>query len=167
MPNESTKYTIEMGRKVAELVIKRLEPYCKPARCVVAGSIRRGAPMVHDVDIVLIPGDSWNLYQEILALNKPFKPSPDGPKIKKIRVGGMPVDLYITDEREWATILLIRTGSVANNIRLCTRAKDIGFQLKADGSGLFNQFNKRIAGDTEMSIYGALGLPYQNPDERR
>lgn len=35
------------------------------------------------------------------------------------------------------------------------------------GDGLFNEVGQRIAGDSEESIYGALGLPYQRPEERR
>jgi DNA polymerase (family 10) len=76
------------------------------------------------------------------------------------------VDIYIADETTWATLLLIRTGSTENNIRLCSRAKDMGWHLAASGDGLFNEMGKRIAGDTEISIYNALGLPYQEPLER-
>ncbi len=51
--------------------------------------------------------------------------------------------------------------------RLCSRAKDMGWHLAASGDGLFNENGQRIAGDTEISIYNALGLPYQRPEERR
>jgi hypothetical protein len=34
------------------------------------------------------------------------------------------------------------------------------------GDGLFNQKGQRVAGDTEESIYAALGLPYKEPWER-
>jgi DNA polymerase (family 10) len=84
----------------------------------------------------------------------------------RIDVGQYPVDIYFADENTWATLLLIRTGSAANNIRLCSKAKNMGWHLHADGAGLFNQFGKRMAGDTEASIYEALGLPYQTPAER-
>jgi len=33
-------------------------------------------------------------------------------------------------------------------------------------TGLFNAKGERIAGDTELSIYQALGLRYQHPEER-
>jgi len=39
--------------------------------------------------------------------------------------------------------------------------------LKASGDGLFNEEGERIAGDTEQSIYEALGIPYQEPQERQ
>ncbi|MBA7669483.1 hypothetical protein ES703_77614 [subsurface metagenome] len=69
-------------------------------------------------------------------------------------------------EETWATLLLIRTGSKESNIRLATLAQKKGWRLKANGEGLFNE-GQRIAGDTEESIYEALELPYQRPEERR
>lgn len=165
-----TTYMLETGQQIGKRVVDRLAPYCRPRPggyyIEVAGSVRRRRTWVHDVDIVLVPGDSAGLYREILAINHPYTPKPNGPKIKGLKVSGIPIDLYIADEKEWATLLLIRTGSAQNNIRLCARAKDMGWHLHADGSGLFNEKEERIAGDTELSIFNALGLKYQEPWER-
>ena len=49
---------------------------------------------------------------------------------------------------------------------LLTLAKKKGWRLAASGDGLFNEHGERIAGDTEESIYEALGLRYQRPEER-
>jgi DNA polymerase (family 10) len=160
------KIALERAEKTAEAIIKCLAPYCKPDRIVVAGSIRRRRPWVNDIDIVLIPSDPWNLHQEILKLCRPFPAKASGSKIMRIEVNSTQVDLYFADETTWTTLLLIRTGSTENNIRLCSIAKQRGWHLAADGSGLFNQYGKRIAGDTELSIYEALGLPFQAPEER-
>lgn len=165
MPQEKHRILRERAEETALAIIKKLEPYC--SKIQVAGSIRRGVPWVHDIDIVLILKDWWNLYNEILSLTRPFKPKPDGEKIKSFSIGDITVDLYITSETDWATTFLIRTGSAANNIRLCSRAMSLGWHLHADGSGLFNQDGKRIAGDNEISIYEALKLPYQEPAQRR
>jgi DNA polymerase (family 10) len=166
MPPEKSKIILERAQKTAEAIVKRLAPYCKPDKIVVAGSIRRRRPWVHDIDIVLIPSDPWNLQQEILNLSRPMKPLLQGEKVMRFMLGDIQVDLYFATEDNWATLLLIRTGSTENNIRLCSRAKEMGWHLHADGSGLYNQYGKRVAGDTEISIYNALGLPYQTPEER-
>jgi len=154
---------LERAKSIAAEVIKRLSPYCE--RIEVAGSVRRGKPIVRDIDLVLIPSDLWNLHHAIMELGQ-LKMS--GKKIMRVMVGSSQVDIYVADENTWATLLLIliRTGSKENNIRLCSRAKDMGWHLAASGDGLFNETGERIAGDTEISIYNALGLPYQRPEER-
>lgn len=164
LKSKTAKFLLNSAEAQAQAIVKKLAPYCK--KIEIAGSIRRRRPRVNDIDIVLIPSDIWNLNQEILSLCRPFKPKISGSKIMRIDVGRYPVDIYLADESSWATILLIRTGSTANNIRLCSRAKDLGWILHANGAGLFNQFGKRIAGDTEPSIFESLGIPYQSPEER-
>ena len=152
---------LERARSIADEVIKRLSPYCQ--RIGVAGSVRRQKPMVNDIDLVLIPNDLWSLHGELMKLGQ-LKMS--GQKIMRVMIGNTQVDIYIADETTWATLLLIRTGSKDSNIRLCSLAKKKGWHLAASGDGLFNT-GERIAGDTEESIYEALGLPYQEPWERR
>jgi DNA polymerase (family 10) len=168
---EKNKIMLERAESTALQIIEKLKPYCKKNATgepliKVAGSVRRRRPWVHDIDIVLIPAPVWGLPEEIKRLNGMRSPKPDGPKIKHIQIADIPVDLYIADELTWGTLLLIRTGSQLNNIRLCQVAMDKGWELHADGSGLFNQDGARIAGDSEESIYTALGLRYQKPEDR-
>ena len=155
---------LEVAQKMAADVINRLSPYCQ--KIEVAGSIRRRKAIVHDIDLVLIPSDPWNLESEVLALARPFQPKLSGEKLKRFDYNGAQIDLYYASPETWSTLLLIRTGSKENNIRLCSRAKDMGWHLAASGDGLFNETGRRIAGDTEISIYNALGLPFQRPEER-
>ncbi|MBA7716801.1 hypothetical protein ES703_125879 [subsurface metagenome] len=95
------------------------------------------------------------------------KVSMSGMKLARVTMdGGTQLDVYYATPETFATLLLIRTGSKDNNIRLCTLAKKKAWRLFADGSGLFNERGERIAGDSEESIYEALGLRYQLPEER-
>jgi len=155
------KMALERAEKIAEAVVKRLSPYCK--KIEVAGSIRRRKPWINDIDLVLVPSDLWNLHHEIMGLGQMRM---SGSKIMRVMVGSTQVDVYVADEDTWATLLLIRTGSAENNIRLATLAKKRGWRLAASGDGLFDETGKRIAGDTEESIYTALGQTYQQPWER-
>jgi len=153
---------LERAQKVAEAIVEQLRPYCSRPPEVV-GSIRRKKPWVNDVDLVLIPNDLWGLHAELVKLGQ-VKMS--GSKIVRVMYGSIQIDVYIADEQTWATLLLIRTGSKENNIRLATLAKKRGWHLAASGDGLFNETGERIAGDTEQSIYEALDLRYQAPEER-
>ncbi len=153
--------SLERAQRIAGEVARRLSPYCK--KIEVVGSIRRKKPQVRDIDFVLIPSDLWNLQHEIMGMGQSRV---SGEKLKRVMVGSTQVDLYFATPETWATLLLIRTGSAENNIRLCSRAKEMGWHLAASGGGLFNEKDERIAGDSERSIYDALDLPYQRPEER-
>ena len=154
---------MELGRamSIADEVIKRLSPYC--SRIEVAGSVRRHKPTVNDLDFVLIPSDPWNLTYEIAGLGQTML---KGGKLKRVNHNGVQLDFYYASPETWATLLFIRTGSKENNIRLATLAKKRGWHLAASGDGLFDEKGQRVAGDSEESIYEALGLPYQPPEER-
>lgn len=152
---------LERAHAIASEVMGRLSPYCK--QIVVAGSVRRQKPNVKDIDFVLVPSDPWNLSREIMGLGPSVV---YGEKLKRINYNDTQIDLYYASEKTFATLLLIRTGSVENNIRLATLAKKRGWHLAASGDGLFNENGQRVAGDSEASIYEALGLPYQRPEER-
>ena len=155
---------LERAEKMANQIIERLVPYC--SRIQVAGSIRRKAPNPKDIDIVLVPSDPWNLNHELINLCRPFPPKVSGKKIMRIEVNSIQVDLYFADETTWATLLLIRTGSTEHNIKLCALAKKKGWRLAASGEGLFDENGKRIAGESEQSIYHGLGLKYEEPQWR-
>lgn len=156
---------LERAKVIAERVTDTLRPHCH--RIQIAGSIRRGAPLVNDIDIVLIEKpDAALLMPGILSTIGLFQLN--GPHVKRLYLPQhtITVDIYIATPTTWATLLLIRTGSKENNIRLCSLARRKGWQLKANGEGLFDQHGNRIAGDTDRSIYDALGIPYQEPHAR-
>ncbi|MBA7478238.1 hypothetical protein ES705_14061 [subsurface metagenome] len=152
---------LEKARAIADTVVKALEPYCE--RIVVAGSIRRRRPTVRDIDLVLVARDRQNLDSALMRMGN-YKMS--GMKIARIEMDSIPLDVYFATPETFATLLLIRTGSVESNIRLATLAKKRGWRLAASGEGLLNEHRERIAGDSEESLFEALGLPYQEPEER-
>jgi DNA polymerase/3'-5' exonuclease PolX len=156
---------LEEAKLIAERVKETLAPYCE--RIEIAGSIRRAKPTVNDIDIVLVEKPEVALMMNGLLFNMGIVKL-NGPKIKRVYLPehNISVDIYIATPTVWATLLLIRTGSKENNIRLCSLARRKGYHLEASGGGLFDESGTRIAGDTEESIYEALGAPYQEPEER-
>ncbi|MBA7616099.1 hypothetical protein ES703_23390 [subsurface metagenome] len=152
---------LERAQKIAEGVVGGLEQYCEQIE--VAGSIRRKKPQVNDIDLVLVPRDRDALDHRLMQLGK-LKMS--GLKIARIQMEEITLDVYYATPETWATLLLIRTGSVENNIRLCSLAKRKGWHLAASGDGLFDEKGERVAWQSEEDIFRALGLPYQRPEER-
>jgi len=165
------------AEKVAYEVVAQLQPFC--SKIEVAGSIRRHRPIVHDIDLVCIPSNQGQFLAVLQGLGR-IKIG--GGKIIRVGMGfskGIDLDVYIATPATWATLLLIRTGSAAHNIRMCSRAKNMGMKLHADGSGLFfvrekigwtgaveHRDEELVASESEEQIFKALGLPYEEPDRR-
>lgn len=152
---------LKQAQALAQEIVDHLTPYC--TRIEVAGSIRRQRPFPRDIDIVLIPKNQGQLAVALQCLGETRL---RGKKLEERVYKGVQVDLYFTTPETWATLLLIRTGSKAHNIKLTTLAKNRGWHLYASGHGLFNKKGERIAGDNEESFFSVLGLPYAEPWER-
>lgn len=138
-------------------------PYCE--KIAVAGSVRRQRRFVNDIDIVAIP-KMGTLRGTLPMLFDMVSSALNGPKMARLRYKGAQIDIYYATEETWATMLLIRTGSKESNIRLCSIAQGRSWKLHANGDGLFDSGGQRIAGDTEESIFRALGVAYLEPWER-
>lgn len=154
-------FLLKKAEEVAAELVELLRPHFE--RIMVAGSIRRRKPYVNDIDLVAIPGI---MHPRAVLTTLPVEIIRSGPKLAAFKFKGINVDIYYATPQTWGTLLLIRTGSKESNIRLCTLAQNKGWKLKANGDGLFNSGGTRIAGDTEESIFRALGLPYEPPEAR-
>jgi len=155
---------LEEARPIGERVKDILSPHCDKIKIV--GSIRRGKAFVHDIDMVAIPKPETELLLNTVLCSIGTVEM-NGSKVKKLHLPeNITVDIYLATPATWATLLLIRTGSAESNIRLSGLAKSKGWHLKASGEGLFDEDDNRIVGDTEESIFSALGIPYLEPNER-
>lgn len=164
-PGEREAMKLEEGKEIAREFISHIKDLCE--RVEIAGSIRRQCREVNDIDLVVIPKGPFmaKLITEHMK-GKLWQLKLTGKKIVRLIFKKKQIDIYIADHNTWATLLLIRTGSKENNIKLAKEAILEGYQLKADGSGLFDGNGNRIAGNSEESIYEELGLVYQPPEER-
>jgi DNA polymerase/3'-5' exonuclease PolX len=140
MKNEQAKQIAE------EYITLNMDKYHKME---VAGSIKRGKEEVKDIDIVAIPK------------------IPTDKKILKEEFKGVQVEVYLTNEKEWEVIMLIRTGSKEHNQKLCILAKRKGLSLKAGGKGLVTaDRNEEVIDNTERGILENLLGKYIEPKDR-
>jgi len=123
-------------------------------RIEIVGSVRRKKTEVNDIDIVIIPrhnGEKWFLdkIQEMIdAIDNTGREEAknlgrsgisrfsSGQKIKRFRMLGVMIDLYIATPETFSCLVLIRTGSEQHNIKLTTEAQKRGLKLFANGLGL-------------------------------
>lgn len=165
--SNKVELSLQDGMRIAHEFLGALRIVDDGDELKIVGSIRRLRPVVHDVDIVFRPDTHIALKVSYLKeVEKSVEVHKWGYKLAAITYCGVPFDLYFSTPETFDTLLLIRTGSKENNIRLCSIAKSKGWKLHASGDGLFNERGERIAGDSERSIYDALGVPWQEPWER-
>jgi len=76
---------------------------------------------------------------------------------------GLQVDLRVVPEQSYGAALAYFTGSKAHNIAIRKLGQARG--LKINEYGVFRGA-KRVAGETEESVYRAVGMPYIEPELR-
>jgi DNA polymerase (family 10) len=129
------------------------------------GSLRRGADTCGDVDLLAVGAEpsvltlftTYPLVERVLGRGET--------KASVLLRGGLQADLRSVAPNERGAALQYFTGSKAHNIVLRDRALERGWRLNE--YGLFNARDEaRIAGETEESIYQALGLAWVPPELR-
>jgi len=134
------------------------------SRISIAGSLRRCAETVKDIDIVASSANAEKLAGYFAGLPQVAAVSAKG--ITKVSVTlqtGINADLRIVSDTEFPHALLHFTGSKEHNTALRGKAKDMG--LKINEYGLW-QDDKNIACHSEEEIFSHLGLHYILPELR-
>jgi len=159
----------------AQNVVDCIKHLCDPGKVMVVGSIRRRRPEVNDIDIVCIPQAwMWHMIKEVLVSNLHMEEIREGNELLSLGFSevDLPVDIYRARPETWGVLLLIRTGSIQHNIKLCSRAKAMGLKLSAK-EGVVQTIQsgcmvatKVIACYTEEEIFKALGMEYVEPENR-
>lgn len=129
----------------------------------VVGSIRRGCKFVSDIDIVaeLADQEAFNKW-----IAKIFHRKTQGPlRTKRTRglIEGYQFDFYFADRTNWGAQLLAWTGPREFRNKLKKRAIELGYVL--DNNGLWRD-GIQVAGQSEKSIFMALGIPFIAPSNR-
>lgn len=147
---------------VANELCDRISDFCLCYE--VAGSIRQGKEMVGDVDVVIIPKTPVEEFVQKIKETIDFEYG--GTKKLFGMFMGRPVNIFITNKESYGACLYQSTGPAMYNVFVRQVAKRKGFKLNE--YGLFNrETNEKVAGETEGSIFEALGWDYKLPTERK
>jgi DNA polymerase (family 10) len=131
---------------------------------VVAGSFRRGRETVGDLDLLVTAGPRSEVMEKFAAYDEVREMISSGDtRSSAILKGGIQVDLRLVPEESYGAALQYFTGGKAHNIQVRRLAQERG--LKINEYGVFKG-DRRVAGDTEESVYAALGLPWIPPELR-
>ena len=129
------------------------------------GSVRRGCETCGDIDILAVGGEPV-LMDMLLQHPRVERVLGHGDTKSSVRLhGGYQADLRLVPPDSRGAAMQYFTGSKAHNIVLRDRAVQRG--LKLNEYGLYRvEDDSRIAGDSEESIYQALGLEWVAPELR-
>ena len=134
------------------------------SQLIVAGSYRRLRETVGDLDILATAANDSKLMQRLLAYDEVQTVLAHGETRSSVVLrSGLQVDLRLVQPECYGAALHYFTGSKAHNIAIRHLARARG--LKINEYGVFRG-NQRIAGDTEASVFEAVGLPYIVPELR-
>jgi DNA polymerase (family 10) len=162
--------TKEIRYKIADVKphVDSLTTYLKGVpgvnQVVVAGSYRRSKETVGDLDILVTARKGSPVVDGFVAYDDVQKILSRGTTRSSVLLrAGLQVDLRLVDQNSFGAALQYFTGSQAHNIAIRRIGRQKG--LKINEYGVFT-FEKRVAGNTEESVYQAVDLPYISPELR-
>jgi DNA polymerase (family X) len=129
-----------------------------------AGELRRRCETVDGIDLVAVTESAEAVLERFLAfpgLTTPERAGPD--RANGILADGAPVRLRCAAPEGAGAALVVETGSPAHLAELAGRARSQGLRLDEDG--LWDG-DRRVAGDSEETIFEALGLDWIPPELR-
>jgi DNA polymerase (family 10) len=162
--SKKQRFPLAAAARYAEPLAAYLRGIAGVDRVVLAGSYRRRRETVGDLDVLVTttrPGEvieRFTAYPEVKEVT-----AAGGTRASVILAGGLQVDLRVVPPESFGAALHYFTGSKAHNIAVRRLAQARG--LKLNEYGVFRG-RKRVAGDTEESVFAAVGLPWIPPENR-
>jgi DNA polymerase (family 10) len=158
------RHLISKASEAADALVSYLRSTAPEAEITPVGSLRRGCETCGDLDI-LVTGAAPDIVDAFLAYDRAERVLARGEtKASVLLAGALQADLRVVAAESRGAALQYFTGSKAHNIELRDRAIRRG--MKLNEYGLHDAAGTRIAGDTEESIYQALGLAWVPPELR-
>lgn len=164
--NQTQRFKLAIAAQYAEALEKFLVAIPGVLKVTVAGSYRRMRETVGDLDILATASTAATsqVVQRFTNYDEVAEILSAGPtRASVILKCGLQVDLRVVKEESYGAALHYFTGSKAHNIAIRRMAQKSG--LKINEYGVFRD-KARIAGETETSVYAAVGLSYIPPELR-
>ncbi|GCB02272.1 DNA polymerase X family [Sulfuriferula multivorans] len=162
--NKARRYPLAAATQYATALLAYLQHVPGVHQVTLAGSYRRRRETVGDLDILVSAVSSSPVMQRFLGYDEVAEILSGGTtRASVILKSGLQVDLRLVEDVSYGAALQYFTGSKQHSIAIRTLAQERG--LKINEYGVF-QGKTRIAGETEESVYAAIGLPWIAPELR-
>jgi len=140
-------------------------------KCLLAGSIRRREPTVHDIDFAVIPKiknfgrwkeDVSRRVREIGGEVVSF-----GETISNFRYKGVQVNLFLClNDGAWGVTQMWATGPKGHTIGMTIKAREKGFVINSRGLWTREEPPRLVKTKTEEDVGRILGWKYKPPEAR-
>ena len=127
----------------------------------VCGSYRRGKPDSGDVDIVVIPKESFKEWFENLDLPKYY-----GRFANCVLIDQVQVDFFLCSQLSYPTAVMTWTGPRGFNIMMRGKCFEAGYIYTRHG--IYNKKTKELVSGIkeEIDIFNLIGVKYMPPEDR-
>jgi DNA polymerase/3'-5' exonuclease PolX len=179
--SDGKRMSYGFAHKLAEQMVDLLSPVC--ARIEIAGSLRRHKETVGDIEIVLIPKPTLDLFGNegfgawqiteyleqdgfILEKNGDYFKQAHLPFIASGETVNF--DIFLTTPEKWGVILTIRTGSADFSHRLVTPRNKGGLlpsNLRVKDGRIWNG-DEALETPKEADVFNVIGLAWIEPKDR-
>jgi DNA polymerase (family 10) len=161
---EGGRIKLAVASQYAEALLNYLKQTRGVKQAVAAGSYRRAKETVGDLDILVTAAAASPVMERFVGYDEVKKVLSQGDtRATVILRSGLQVDLRVVPAESFGAALQYFTGSKSHNIAVRRLGQQHG--LKINEYGVFKG-DKRVAGETEESVYAAVKLPYIAPELR-
>lgn len=162
--DKARRFPFAQASQRAEPLLAWLAASPHVERVEAAGSLRRLRDTVGDIDILATARDPAAVTGRFVGYEDVSEVLAQGPtRASVVLRGGLQVDLRVVEPGSFGAALVYFTGSKAHNVALRRLGQAHG--LKINEYGVFRA-ETRIAGETEESVYAAVGLRWVPPELR-
>lgn len=162
--SQTKRFSIAVASQYAEALLAHLKHAPGVDKTVVAGSYRRRKETVGDLDILVTARAGPPIMAHLLAYDEVADVLSHGDTRSSVVLkSGIQVDVRVVAADSYGAALHYFTGSKPHNIAVRKLGQDRG--LKINEYGVFKG-EKRVAGDTEESVFAAVELAFIPPELR-
>jgi DNA polymerase (family 10) len=160
----ASRMKLAVAAQYAEPLCARLAAVPGARHAVIAGSYRRCRESVGDIDILVTGRDTAAIMAAFTRYDEVAQVLAAGPTRATVMLRcGLQADLRAVPDGSFGAALHYFTGSKAHNIEIRRLGQKRG--LKINEYGVFRG-PRRVAGETETSVFDAVGLPFIAPELR-
>ena len=162
-------FRFEDAEKIAnDYLAKTKDLYGK---CLLAGSVRRKEPIVHDIDFAVIPkGKNFGVWKDRVARRVEEiggQVVTFGEIISNFRYRGAQVNLFLClNSDAWGVTQMWATGPKGHTIGMGIKAKALGYVMNSKGLWTQEEPPRLVKTRTEEDVGKILGWKFKPPEAR-